>query len=55
MLSLLEEGYGNEVVIDPERIGALWAEFPTHLYLNFYVFQYARYCRGACACQPSCR
>jgi oligoendopeptidase F len=41
MTQLFAEGYGDEVVIDEDRIGITWAEFPTHLYANFYVFQYA--------------
>jgi oligoendopeptidase F len=40
MNDLFAEGYGQEVVIDKERIGITWAEFPTHLYSNFYVYQY---------------
>lgn len=41
MARLFKEGYGEEVVFDADRIGITWAEFPTHLYMNFYVFQYA--------------
>jgi oligoendopeptidase F len=41
MAQLFAEGYGDEVVVDEDRIGITWAEFPTHLYANFYVFQYA--------------
>jgi len=41
MSDLFREGYGGEVVIDADRIGITWAEFPTHLYSNFYVYQYA--------------
>jgi oligoendopeptidase F len=41
MTDLFREGYGNEVEIDAERVGITWAEFPTHLYSNFYVYQYA--------------
>lgn len=40
MADLFEEGYGSEVVIDRDRIGITWAQFSTHLYSNFYVFQY---------------
>ena len=25
---------------NPGRVGITWAEFPTHLYANFYVYQY---------------
>ena len=41
MAELFHEGYGDEVVFDEDRIGITWAEFPTHLYMNYYVFQYA--------------
>jgi oligoendopeptidase F len=40
MADLFAEGYGSEVVIDRDRIGITWAQFPNHLYSNFYVFQY---------------
>ncbi len=40
MLDLFREGYGGEVEIDAERIGITWAQFQ-HLYMNFYVYQYA--------------
>jgi oligoendopeptidase F len=29
------------VTDDRERTGITWAQFPTHLYSNFYVYQYA--------------
>ncbi len=38
--ALFKEGYGDEVVFDQERIGITWAQFQ-HMYMNFYVFQYA--------------
>jgi oligoendopeptidase F len=38
---LFEEGYGGEMVVDRERVGITWAEFSSHMYGNFYVFQYA--------------
>ena len=41
MTDLFHEGYGDEVEIDFERIGITWAQFPGHLYANFYVYQYA--------------
>jgi oligoendopeptidase F len=41
MADLFAEGYGTEVVMDRPRVGITWAEFPTHLYSNFYVYQYA--------------
>jgi len=34
------EGYGDEVIYDKDRIGITWAQFQ-HMYMNFYVFQYA--------------
>ncbi|MDX1689274.1 MAG: oligoendopeptidase F [Candidatus Promineifilaceae bacterium] len=40
MADLFGEGYGEEVVMDRERIGITWAQFPNHLYANFYVYQY---------------
>ncbi len=44
---LFTEGYGGVVAVDPDRVGITWAEFPTHLYLNFYVFQYSTGISGA--------
>jgi oligoendopeptidase F len=44
---LFREGYGAEVAEDHDRIGITWAEFPTHLYYNFYVYQYATGIAGA--------
>ena len=41
LADLFSEGYGEEVDMDRDRVGITWAEFPTHLYLNFYVYQYA--------------
>ena len=39
LLGFYREGYGSEVVIDPPRMGITWARF-SHLFMNFYVFQY---------------
>jgi oligoendopeptidase F len=47
MAELFAEGYGDEVVIDRERVGITWAQFATHLYANFYVYQYATGISGA--------
>jgi len=47
MAELFAEGYGGEVEVDPDRVGITWAQFPTHLYLNFYVFQYSTGISGA--------
>ena len=44
MAELLLEVYGDEVDVnerDRERVGSTWAQFHTHLYSNFYVYQYA--------------
>lgn len=43
---LFKEGYGDEVVFDHDRIGIIWAQF-LHMYLNFYVYQYATGISGA--------
>lgn len=43
---LFKEGYGEEVVIDQDRIGITWAQF-AHMYRNFYVYQYATGISGA--------
>lgn len=37
---LFAEGYGNEVIFDSETAGITWAQFQ-HMYMNFYVYQYA--------------
>jgi oligoendopeptidase F len=47
MAALFAEAYGDEVEMDADRAGIIWAEFPTHLYMNFYVFQYATGIAGA--------
>ncbi len=41
MADLFSEGFGEGVEIDRERLGITWAQFHTHLYSNFYVYQYA--------------
>jgi len=44
MADLMLEVYGSEVDVselDHDRIGSTWAQFHTHLYSNFYVYQYA--------------
>src|SRR2546426_6053095 len=44
MADLMLEVYGSEVDVsdrDRDRIGSTWAQFHTHLYSNFYVYQYA--------------
>jgi oligoendopeptidase F len=47
LADLFAEGYGDELVQERERIGITWAEFHTHLYSNFYVYQYATGISGA--------
>jgi len=50
MADLMCEVYGSEVEVGPqdrERIGSTWAQFHTHLYSNFYVYQYATGIAGA--------
>jgi oligoendopeptidase F len=43
---LFMEGYGDEVIYDHDRIGITWAQFG-HMYMNFYVYQYATGISGA--------
>jgi oligoendopeptidase F len=47
MAQLFSEGYGDDVEMDVERVGITWAQFATHLYSNFYVYQYATGISGA--------
>ncbi|GAC1655887.1 MAG: oligoendopeptidase F [Candidatus Dormibacteraceae bacterium] len=50
MADLMLEVYGEEVVLrdgDRERVGSTWAQFHSHLYSNFYVYQYATGIAGA--------
>ena len=50
MSELFAEGYGDEMVMDDEtrkRVGSTWAQFHTHLYARFYVYQYATGISGA--------
>lgn len=47
MADLLGEAYGSEVEADRDRSGITWAQFHTHLYSNFYVYQYATGIAGA--------
>ncbi len=46
MADLFSEGYGSEMTFDRQRVGITWATFP-HMYMNFYVFQYATGISGA--------
>jgi oligoendopeptidase F len=40
LADLLRAGYGPAVAVDPQRDGITWAQFQ-HMYMNFYVYQYA--------------
>lgn len=46
LADFFKEGYGEEVEFDRERIGITWAQF-LHMYMNFYVYQYATGISGA--------
>jgi oligoendopeptidase F len=47
MADLFAEGYGDDLAMDRARVGSTWAQFSTHLYANFYVYQYATGISGA--------
>ena len=47
-VTYFEEAYGPEMHIDPERVGVMWATFG-HLYVDYYVYQYATGIAGAYA------
>jgi oligoendopeptidase F len=47
MAELFAEGYGDDLAMDRLRTGITWAQFSTHLYANFYVYQYATGIAGA--------
>jgi oligoendopeptidase F len=46
LADFFQEGYGDEVEFDRDRIGITWAQF-LHMYMNFYVYQYATGISGA--------
>jgi oligoendopeptidase F len=46
MADLFQEGYGDEVHVDRQRVGMTWATFG-HLYRDYYVYQYATGISGA--------
>jgi oligoendopeptidase F len=46
LADLFKEGYGDELEFERERIGIAWAQFQ-HMYMNFYVYQYATGISGA--------
>ncbi|CAG1007065.1 oligoendopeptidase F [Anaerolineales bacterium] len=41
MADLFSEGFGGEMNLDCERVGITWGTFTTHLYIDYYSFQYA--------------
>lgn len=41
MADLFSEGFGGQMNLDRERVGITWGTFTTHLYIDFYSFQYA--------------
>ena len=47
LADLFAEGYGEDLAMDRARTGVTWAQFSTHLYANFYVYQYATGIAGA--------
>jgi oligoendopeptidase F len=46
MADLFSEGYGDEMTFDRRREGITWATF-IHLYIDYYVYQYATGISGA--------
>jgi len=41
MADLFSEGFGGHMNLDRERVGITWGTFTTHLYIDYYSFQYA--------------
>jgi oligoendopeptidase F len=41
MADLFSEGFGGAMNLDRERVGITWGTFTTHLYIDYYTFQYA--------------
>lgn len=41
MADLFSEGFGGEMNLDRDRVGITWGTFTTHLYIDYYSFQYA--------------
>jgi oligoendopeptidase F len=41
MADLFNEGFGGEMDLDRDRVGITWGTFTTHLYIDYYSFQYA--------------
>lgn len=46
MADLFSEGYGGQMNVDRPRVGITWAQF-SHLYVDYYVYQYAIGISGA--------
>jgi oligoendopeptidase F len=46
MADLFSEGFGGEMHLDRQRVGITWATFG-HLYMDYYVYQYATGISGA--------
>ncbi len=46
MADLFDEAYGGEMHVDRDRVGITWAQFG-HLYVDYYVYQYATGISGA--------
>jgi oligoendopeptidase F len=40
LADIFEEGYGPDVEVDRDRVGSIWMQFSTHLYSNYYTYQY---------------
>ena len=41
MADLFREGFGGHMNLDRQRVGITWGTFTTHLYIDYYSFQYA--------------
>lgn len=47
MAELFADAYGDGIAMEEDRVGSTWAQFHTHLYARFYVYQYATGISGA--------
>ncbi|HLK56387.1 MAG TPA: oligoendopeptidase F [Chthonomonadaceae bacterium] len=47
MADLFEEAFGGAVEADRDRLGIIWAQFPTHVYGNIFMFLYTIGIAGA--------
>ncbi len=41
MADLFSEGFSDYMALDRQRVGITWGTFTTHLYIDYYSFQYA--------------